>query len=138
MPAASGYIVYKNASIEVDSVEYANQLSRARLVPETPSQTFRTLVPDGVVQDVDSPAWTLELAGLQIWTAGGLVKALHDAAVAGDNVEIVLQPKLGTAQPTATVTIVPKSLPFGGDQGQILPFEDSFQVVGAPVFGTSS
>jgi hypothetical protein len=136
MPAPSGVIVYKNASVEIDSVEYANQNTRARLVPDTPIQTMRTLVPDGVIQDVDSSVWTFELAGAQIWSTGGLAKALNDNA--GEQLDVVLQPKLGTGQPTATFTIIALPVPFGGDQGQILPFEASFPVVGAPVFGTSS
>lgn len=136
MPAPTGTILYKNASIDIDGTEFANQNNRARLVPDTPIQTMRTLVPDGVIQDVDSTVWTFELAGAQIWSTGGLAKFLNDNA--GADVEVVLQPKLGTGQPTATFTMIAMPVPFGGDQGQILPFEQSFPVKGQPVFGTSS
>ncbi|MFD6770883.1 hypothetical protein ACFWC6_32210 [Micromonospora chalcea] len=136
MSAPTGYIMMRNATITIDEVEYANQLTKARLVPDTPVQTLRTLVPDGVIQDVDSTVWTLELAGVSIWAAGGLAKALNDAA--GTNLDVVLQPKDGTGQQTATFTIVAKPLPFGGDQGQFVQFEESFQVVGGVTFGTSS
>lgn len=136
MPAPSGVITYKNASIEIDSVEYNNQGTRARLVPDTPIQTMRTLVPDGVIQDVDSTTWTFEVAGAQIWSTGGLAKALNDAN--GQQLDVVLQLKNGTGQPVATFTIIALPVPFGGDQGQILPFEASFPVVGQPVFSTSA
>jgi hypothetical protein len=136
MPAPTGTITYKNALVTINSVEYANQATRARLVPDTPIQTMRTLVPDGVIQDVDSTTWTFELAGAQIWTTGGLADALNDAA--GTEVDVVLQLKAGVGQPTATFSIIALPVPFGGDQGQILPFEASFPVVGAPVFGVSS
>lgn len=136
MPAPTGAMVFRDAVISVNAVEYANQLNKARLVPETPIQTFRTLVPDGVVQDVDSTVWTLELSGLQINTAGGLAKALRDAA--GTEVEVVLQPKAGASQPTATFDIIVTHVEFGGEQGSFLPFEATFPVVGAPVFGTTA
>ncbi|MBQ1039290.1 hypothetical protein [Micromonospora sp. C81] len=136
MPAPANYIVMRNATITIDDVEYANQLTKARLVPDTPIQTMRTLVPDGVIQDVDSTIWTLELAGASIWATGGLAKALTDAE--GDTVEVVLQPKVGTGQPTATFNIVAMPVTFGGEQGQIIPFEATFPVVGGVTFGTSS
>jgi hypothetical protein len=136
MPAPTGVITYKNALVTIDSVEYNNQSTRARLVPDTPIQTMRTLIPDGVIQDVDSTVWTFELAGVQIWTTGGLADALNDAV--GTELDVVLQLKAGTGQPTATFTILALPVPFGGDQGQILPFEASFPVVGAPVFSVSA
>jgi hypothetical protein len=135
MPAPTGTILYKHIVFEIDGVEYANQSSRSRLVPETPIQTMRTLVPDGVIQDVDSSVWTLEVAGAQIWSTGGLAKALNDNA--GLQVDVTLQLKSGVGQPMATCAIIAVPVPFGGDQGQILAFEASFPVIGAPVFGTS-
>jgi hypothetical protein len=96
----------------------------------------RTLVPDGVVQDVDSAVWTLELSGLQINSTGGLAKALRDAAP-GSELDIVLQPKTGFSQPMATFTVMAVPAPFGGDQGAFLQMEMVLPVVGAPVFGTS-
>ncbi|WP_420123206.1 hypothetical protein [Nakamurella sp.] len=136
MPAATGAHVYKNAVVTIDSVEYANQLNKARLVPEQPIQTMRTLVPDGVVQDVDSPVWTFELSGLQINVAGGLAKALRDAN--GGEIDIVLQPKAGVGQANATFTVIALMPEFGGEQGNWLTQELSLPVVGQPVFGLSS
>lgn len=136
MPAPTGAHVYKNALVTVDDVQYANQVTRARLVPDTPIQTVRTLVPDGVVQDVDSTVWVFELSGLQINIASGLAKALRDAA--GTEIEVVLQPKVGLSQPTATFTILALPGEFGGEQGSFLTTEMELPVVGAPVFGTSA
>ncbi len=136
MPAPVGAHIYKNAVVTIDSVEYANQLNKARLVPEQPIQTMRTLVPDGVVQDVDSPVWTFEMSGLQINTSGGLAKALRDASVC--DIDIVLQPKAGTGQATATFTVIALMPEFGGEQGNWLTQELSLPVVGQPVFGLSS
>lgn len=136
MPAAVGAHVYKNAIVTVDAVEYANQCTKARLVPDQPVQTLRTLVPDGVVQDVDTPTWTFELGGLQINIAGGLAKAIRDAN--GGELNIVLQPKVGSGQATATFTVVAMAPEFGGEQGNWLTQELSLPVVGQPVFGTSA
>lgn len=136
MPAAVGAHVYKNALVEIDEEQYANQLTTARLVPDQPVQTMRTLDPTGTVQDADSATWTFEISGLQINIAGGLAKALRDAN--GGELEVVLQPKVGSAQATATFTVVALMPEFGGEQGNWLTQELSLPVVGQPVFGTSA
>lgn len=137
MSAPTGAYVLRDASVKVATVEYANQCTKARLIPDTPIQTLRTLVPDGVVQDVDSTAWTFELSGVADWTnSTGLADALNDAN--GTQVEIILVPKKGTGKPQATFTIVALPVNFGGDQGGWNTFDATFPVIGAPVFGTAS
>ncbi|MGW3619485.1 hypothetical protein [Micromonospora arida] len=136
MPAPTGAHVMRHAIVTIDEVEYANQVTKVRLVPDTPVQTMRTLVPDGAVTDVDSTVWTLELSGLQIWIANGLAKALNDAA--GTEIEVTIQPKVGTGQSTATCTIVAKPIEFGGEQGSFRSFEADFPVIGEPVWGVSA
>lgn len=136
MSVPTGVFVMKDSSIEIDSVQYENQMTRGRLVPNTPIQTARTLVPDGIVQDVDSPDWVFEVAALQKNDAGGLAKALRDADP-GDQLEVVYAPKAGLSQPQATFTILALPVVFGGDQGKFADFEASFPVVGQPVFGTT-
>jgi hypothetical protein len=137
MAAPTGAFVMRDASVKIGAVEYANQCTKVRLVPETPIQTVRTLVPDGVVQDVDSPVWTLELTCLQINDTGGLAKALRDADP-GDELTLIFMPLAGSAKPMATATIIALPAPFGGDQGAFPTAEMVFPVKGAPVFGTSA
>jgi hypothetical protein len=136
MSVPTGVYVLKDASVTVDDVEYNNQCTRARLVPDTPIQTVRTLVPDGIVQDVDSPAWTFEVAALQKNGAGGLAKALRDATP-GDVLEVVLVPQDGLSMPQATFNILAMPVVFGGDQGKFADFEAVFPVQGQPVFATT-
>jgi len=137
MAAATGAIVYKNAVFTIEETSYANQVRRARLIPDTPEQSYRTLVPDGVVVDVDSTLWTLELEGLQIWTAGGLADFLNDNA--GTAVDCLLQLASGTGKPTASFSIIAKPMPFGGEQGEFLNSDTmTFTVSGGVTFGTSS
>lgn len=136
MSAAVGAHVIKNALVTVEGVQYANQVSKARLVPDQPVQTMRTLDPSGTVQDVDTAVWTFELTGLQINIAGGLAKALRDAD--GTELDIILQPKAGTGQATATFTIVALMPEFGGEQGNWATQDLTFPVIGQPVFGTSA
>lgn len=131
-----GALVYKDALITMDGVEYANQCNKTRLVPDQPVQTLRTLVPDGVVQDADSVVWVLELAGLQINIAGGLAAALRSAS--GTDVDFVVQLKSGSGQPTATFTALAMMPEWGGEQGQFLPIDLTMPVQGGVVFGTSS
>lgn len=133
MSVPTDVIVMKNSSIEVDGVQYENQCSRSRLVPDTPIQTKRTLVPDGIVQDVDSPAWVWQVAALQKNTAGGLAKALRDASP-GDELDVVFLPEDGVSKPQATFTVLALPVDFGGDQGAWMDFEAVFPVVGQPVF----
>jgi hypothetical protein len=137
MTAVTGALVYKDALITVEGVDYANQLSKAQLTPDTPVQTYRTLVPDGSVTDVDSPSWTFEVSALQINTSSGLAYVLRTAAP-GDELDIVLVPKKGSGNPQATFTIKAMPVPFGGEQGNWLTFEAVFGVLGSPVFGTAS
>jgi hypothetical protein len=133
MAAASGVYVVKDASVKVATVEYANQVTSARLVPNTPIQQVRTLVPDGTISDVDSPIWTFELTVLQKNNTGGLVKALRTAAP-GDELAVVLSPKDLDGEDTAAFTIIAVPPPFGGEQGAFPTAELVFPVKGSPVF----
>jgi hypothetical protein len=135
MPAASGARVFRDALITVDGVEYTNQLSKARLVPDQPIQSMRTLVPDGVVQDVDSVMWTLEITGLQIDIAGGLAAYLR--TVSGTNTSWVIQSKTGLGMPKATFTAIAMMPEFGGEQGAFLPIDMTMPVQGGVTFGLS-
>lgn len=133
MPAAANAFVMKDSLVTIDAIEYANQVRIARLVPDQPIQTYRTLVPDGAQQDVDSPTWTFELTGLQINKAGGLAEALR-ALTVGEQVEVILAPRNLAADQKATFTIVGMAPPFGGEQGKYAEMEMVFAVVGEPVF----
>lgn len=133
MAAPTGAHVYRDAVLTIDEVEYANQVRVARLVNETPTQTYRTLVPDGVVQDVDSPVWSLELTGLQINTSTGLARALR-AAGNGAIVDVVLAPHDATGEDQAAFQVVVKLPPFGGEQGAYGTMELVLPVVGQPTF----
>ncbi len=131
MAAPTGAFVAKNATLTVAAVAYANQMRIARLVPDAPIQTYRTLVPDGIVQDVDTPSWRLELTGLQINKDGGLAKALR-ALTPGDNIACVLAPEAGEGQSAAfSAMVVP--VPFGGEQGAYATMELVLPVIGTPV-----
>jgi hypothetical protein len=132
MAAPTGAFVMKNSIVTVDAVQYANQVRVARFVPEASIQSYRTLVPDGVVSDVDSATWTFELTGLQINRTGGLARALR-AMAPGDTFTVILEPEggaVGSDRATATVMAVP--VPFGGEQGSFATMELVFPVVGEP------
>lgn len=128
--------VMRNSSVEMDTVEYANQTTKVLLTPDTPIQTMRTLVPDGTIQDVDNAAWVLELAGVQDQGAGSLGAALR--AAAGTEVEFVVQPKVGTGQDVATFTCLAVNIPFGGETGAFRVFDVELPVIGQPVFSQSA
>lgn len=133
MAAPTGAHVYRNAVVTVATVAYANQVRVARLVPDVPIQSYRTLVPDGAVQDVDSPVWTFELTGLQINRTGGLAHALRTAAV-GDTLAVVLTPHDADGEDTAAFNVLAIPPAFGGEQGAFGTFELVLPVIGQPVF----
>lgn len=135
MPAPSGAYVFRDALITVDTVEYTNQISKARLVPDQPIQTYRTLVPDGVVQDVDSVVWSLELTGLQINVAGGLAAYLRTNS--GLTLSWVVQPRTGVGQAKATFSAIAIMPEFGGEQGAYQVIDMTLPVIGGVTFGTS-
>ncbi|GAB3812095.1 hypothetical protein [Kribbella italica] len=132
MAAPAGAYVLKDALFTVEATDYANQATSVMLTPEQATQTLRTLVPDGVVQDVDTATWTCAINGIQDYVAAqGLARLLTD--MAGQQIDIVFEPKKGGV--SATVTVVAKAVPFGGPQGQFTTFDVELPVVGAPVFG---
>jgi hypothetical protein len=128
-------MVFRNPTVTIDEVAYTNQVSKARLVPDTPTQVMRTF--GGVDKDRDSTSWTLELAGHQDRGTGGLADALDDAAAAGEPIEIEIQARAGAGQDTATVSFIPVPVEFGGESGEWKAFDQTFEVVDQPVFAQS-
>lgn len=136
MAPAPGAFVMRNASTTFDTVEYKNQLTTARLVPDADVQQLKTLDPTGTVSDVDTASWMFELAGVQDWkVTQGLCEFLN--LNHGQEVDVVLQPRPGTGNRIATFTCVAKSQEFGGEQGNWALFETELPVVGSPVFSVA-
>ncbi len=127
--------VFRNPVVTIDDVVYSAQLTKARLVPDTPTQTMRTF--SGVDKDRDSTSWTLELAGHQDRGTGGLADAIDDAVTAGLPIEIVIQGKSGSGQDVATCNFIPVPVEFGGETGDWKLFDQTFEVVDQPVFSQS-
>jgi hypothetical protein len=141
MPSPANTYSYRDTILIIDETDYANQHWRGRLVPDVPTTTQRTAVPDGAIVDIDNPVWTFEITAAQINKTGGLAKLLRDAAP-GTEMDVVMQPTGGAAEtagePTATFTIKSMPVPFGGSVGGIADFEAVLPVVGQPVFGVSA
>ena len=132
MTAYAGAYVLKNALVKFASTDYSNQVRKAMLTPEVNVQTYRTLVPDGQVTDIDSPTWTLDLEGLQDWETGGLAAYLNTNQ--GTLVTVIVAPvnTTGKKQATVSVRIVPPV--FGGTQGEMSTMDLSLPVQGQPTF----
>lgn len=135
MPAAAGGHVIKNALVTLaldgitPQVDYTNQLDTASFTPDQSTQTKRTLVPDGTLQDVDSSVWTLTLAGIQDYVAArGLTRFLFDNE--GKKADVTVEPINGGVGMTAQVTL--KSVPFGGESGSWAEFSVELPVDGKP------
>ena len=135
MAAFSGAFVMKNDSVKIGSTEYANNVRKVRFVPDQDIQTYKVLVPDGTLQDVGDPVWTLEMEG--VTGLGGLAEAIRTAAAAGTNLTCTFQAKPGTGQQIVTATFVALYLPYGGEEGGFQTFEATFPIVGSPTITTS-
>lgn len=134
MPAPTGAYVMRNAVVTIDAVQYANQCTKAILTPTAETQTLRTLVPDGIVQDVDSNVWVLSLSLIPDHRTGaapdgGLARKLTDSH--GLELDVTLEPKAGGVGKTCTV--IAKAVPFGGEQGSFNVVEVELPVIGEPV-----
>lgn len=128
-------MVFRKPTVTIDDVVYSGQLTKARLVPDTPTQVMRTF--DGVDKDRDSTSWTLELAGHQARGTGGLAAAIDAAAATGDAIEIIIQAKAGAGQDVATCNFIPVPVEFGGESGEWKLFDQTFEVEDEPVFTQS-
>jgi hypothetical protein len=136
MAYARSYVIKNLASFKIGGVEYKDQITKARLVPETPVQTLRTF--GGVDVDVDSTAWTLEIAGHQDRGSGSLGAALDTAVAAGTTVSFCITPKSGSGQDQASGSVRPVPMEFGGEAGSWKLFELELGVVDQPTFGQTS
>src|SRR5215216_3735832 len=96
MAGYTGAFVVKDAVVKLGGTSFAGQTWRARLVPDTPIQQQRTLVPDGTVSDTDGSTWVLELSGLQDHETSGLAKYLWDNK--GNQVTFEVAPKSGSGK----------------------------------------
>ena len=131
MTAPAGAYVLRDALFTVAGTDYANQCTSVVMTPEQETQTLKTMVPDGIVQDVDTATWTLNVNGIQDFTtAQGLARYLTDHD--GEQIAIVFEPKKGGV--SATVTAVAKATPFGGEQGTFVTFDLQLPMIGYPVF----
>jgi hypothetical protein len=125
--------IMKYAVVKIDDVEYAAYAQTALLTGDTPTQVYATLVPDGQIVDVDTAAWTFQLAGAK---GTALSTALRTAI--GTSVEVVFQEEHGAGKEVATFNWTVPAIPFGGTKGQIRSFDVTGPVSGQPVFSTSA
>ena len=124
MPAATGVYVVKHASIQIDSVEYGNQHTKAQITVDQSTQTTKAV--DGTVyQDTDTPAYNFEISALQ---GDSLWSYLRE--MAGQSVEIVFTPKPdGTVATFSAIAVAPN---FGDEAGKFAAFEMTLPIIDAP------
>ena len=134
LPAYTGAFVNRNALFTLGGTNFANQVWKVRIVPDTPNQQQRTLVPDGTISDVDSATWVMELEGLQDFEAGGLAAYLRTNA--GVQVAFAFAPVNSSGKQKYTGTVVAIAPPMGGEQGEFAQFEIEMPIIGNPTSGT--
>lgn len=134
MTAPNGAYVLRDALFTVEGTDYANQCTSVVMTPTQETQTLKTMVPDGIVQDVDTATWVCTINGIQDYVAAqGLARYLTDHS--GEQIDVVFEPKKGGV--TATAVLVAKATPFGGGQGSFTTFDLELPMIGAPAFDGS-
>lgn len=128
--------VMRDSTVSIEGTDYAGQVTKAMLVPDTPVEQMAVLEPTGTITDIGTTTWTLELAGVQDNGSGSLGAALR--AAEGTFLTLILQPKNGTGQDTATAEVMAMPIPFGGEQGSWRTFDITLPVDGTPTFAQST
>ena len=134
MPAATGALaphILKEGSISIGATDFANIISKSKLVPSQDIVTFTGYIPEAVYQDVNTATWVWQITAVASWAAGGLAKLLHENA--GMELDCVFTPNTPTGE-SASFTIMPTEVPFGGDQGTFNVEDMIVPVIGQPNF----
>lgn len=131
MAAPTGAYIMRDAVVKFGTTDYANQCKKVRLIPSVTTQEYRTLVPDGIVSDIDT-TWQLELTGLSDWETGGLARYFNDNA--GSVIAVTFAPRKGDGLRQATCDVRIQPTPFGGEQGAFTEMDVTLSVVGVPTF----
>jgi len=134
IPAYTGAFVNRNALFTLGGTSFANQLWKIRIVPDTPFQQQRTMIPDGTISDVDSATWVMELEGLQDFETGGLAAYLQTNA--GTQVAFAYAPVNTAGKKKVTGTVVVIASVVGGEQGEFAQMELEMPIIGQPTFTT--
>ena len=124
----------RNILFTLGGTSFANQVWKVRIVPDTPFQQQRTLVPDGTISDVDSATYTMELEGLQDYETGGL--AAYLLTNAGTQVAFAFAPVNTAGKKKFTGTVVVVAAPVGGEQGEFAQMELEMPIIGTPTLTT--
>lgn len=130
MSAYASAFVLKDSLFTLGGTSFANALMSATLKPDQPVQTQRTLVPDGLVVDVDSVSWTFSIKALQSHEDDEADLAAYLNANAGEIVTAVYAPQKGTGKMKHTFQVMCVSVDIGGDQGSWAQFETELPVQG--------
>ena len=123
----------KTLTLSLDGTDVECQLSIAELTDEPTTETVTTFCGE---DEFATPNYKLRIGGFQDWgQAGAVTDILHTAYVADPVAEIDFVLTVGTKTRTG-VAKPTQDVPFGGEAGSALKFEQTLSVVGKPVEGT--
>lgn len=133
MPGTVG-IILKNPVITIEGTDYTGQVTQIELVPDTAKSTAKTLNPNIVLQDIDTPTWTCNVTLYQ----NGSLHTLLLSNDAGAEMDVVFQPEPGVGKPTVSFVMLSEPVNFGGTMGERVIASKEFLVKDQPVFGVSA
>jgi hypothetical protein len=126
-------VLIKTVKLSLDTNSVECQLSKMELVDEPTTEEVETFCGK---ETFATPNYRLNLGGFQDWaTVDGVCEIIHTAYTSDPIADINFvatvgtSTRTGTAKPTADV-------PFGGEAGSALKFEQTLNVNGVPTEGT--
>lgn len=133
--------VMKDALFKVAADNYEKHVSSILGAPSTttPTITWQGLTPSAKFSAAGVPEtkWVLNVSYAQDWkTANSFSRYLLDHA--GQEVEVMVQPQVGTGETTFTMTVTIVPGPFGGDVNSVAVGTVQLPISGEPVPGTAA
>lgn len=125
--------VLRHSLLDLDGTEFQDECTKIELVADQPSQTVRTLVPTGIITDVDSVSWQLNIEALSDVESGGLAAYLN--ANAGTEVAFEYAPRNTTGAVKYSGNVFVKAAGAGGSQGEFATLSVELMVNGAVTTG---
>jgi hypothetical protein len=115
------------------ATQFECQLSRAEVVDEPETETATTFCG---TETFATSAYKLNLAGFQDWTdVAGICEIIHDAYATEPVAELDFEVALGEGAGTKYRSGACKptqDVPFGGEAGSPLTFEQTLDIIGTP------
>lgn len=120
----------------VDGLNVSATVTKAQFVPDEPNLEARTMA--GKRSASASPAWTLDVEGLQDWFEAQNFAAFMSEHTGEDAAVVITWTGANGETSAASATVVCKSIPWGGTVDELATFSISLPLNGNPTINSSA